>query len=299
MKSLIIVFLTILSMKAFSSQYSLECNEAAITKTESNASLTDQQNKNFKILKSIGLSDIDETLFLIFDSMKNHAEDINAQPSVDDPNRISILIERVNSIFVSQADMQLKRSELAEILRTFQKIENANIDNIDLIRILNLYSIYKLNTLEIRTVLENKLCGLSNNEIFSIYLYTGGAYKPINEALRNKNKDFLQFSALIETINSGLEKLKPFLGVTDRGANLSEKALEQHRVGNKVTYPAFTSASRVRGFESDYEFKLTSKNGRYIAPLSIHPDEEEVLFKNNTSFVVDSQTSYTFFMTEQ
>lgn len=278
------------------SSQGIKCNHVVqAAKNSAPHILTETQKKNFDVFKSLNIADVDVSLFLIFDSMKDHGDIINSDPSINDPERIKILNSRIESILQS-GQFPSGTIKLKEINESFNKILALEGKDGDLIHIFNLYSYYKLNTFEITTNLNNAVCGMSDREIFSINLYTGGAFSVINKSLRNG--EVPNFEVLITSINSGLAKLAPYKGTVTRGSNLPNQALQEHQTGKTVKYAAYTSTSVNVPFVGDYKFVINSKEGRYIAPLSIHPDEEEVLFKNGSSFVIDSRNENTFKMSE-
>lgn len=130
-------------------------------------------------------------------------------------------------------------------------------------------------------------CGFTDLEIVAINHYSGIGYREINKALRNpETPPSADLQVIIDAINSGLEKIANTSELVKRGANLPPDLLAQHCMGCLVTYPSFTSSSLAEGFGSSQKYIIQSKHGKYIAPLSSHSGEEEVLFKTNTQFKV-------------
>ncbi len=143
-----------------------------------------------------------------------------------------------------------------------------------------------------------KDCGLTDVEIFSIAFYSYTGSSAINTALRSNAPDRLTgVAALIIAINSGLKKLAPYEGQVKRGADLPKEILADHIPGNVVTYKAFTSSSTGGGFGASSRFIIEGKTGRYIAPLSHSPQEEEVLFPNGAKFKILSRQRANSFIT--
>ncbi|MGZ3798345.1 MAG: hypothetical protein ACXVB1_18390 [Pseudobdellovibrionaceae bacterium] len=96
-----------------------------------------------------------------------------------------------------------------------------------------------------------------------------------------------------------MSKLKPFVGLVTRGSNLNSQLELIHSEGKMVPSLSFTSASKGKPFVGDFKFFIESKNGRYIAPLSIHPDEEEVLFFSPTNFLVTKKIGKDIYLQEK
>ena len=126
-------------------------------------------------------------------------------------------------------------------------------------------------------------CGLSDAELAVISAYTGSLYSLINMTLRagaNQNR------ALIDTLNSGLAKLGNNRGIVNRGVNDLGSDLDELKVGSVKHFKAFLSTSRSAGFLNKHRFKIQTCSGKYIAPLSGLPGEEEVLIKSGSNFKV-------------
>ena len=128
-------------------------------------------------------------------------------------------------------------------------------------------------------------CGLSETEIKALFMYTGIFYKDINSALREGKSESMK--PLIDTVNSALAKLKPHKGNVRRGTTSLGSDDAEMVPGKIKRFKAFTSASdEGTVFAGLYQFEIKSCNGRYIAPLSGSPNEEEVLFKPETDFKI-------------
>lgn len=155
----------------------------------------------------------------------------------------------------------------------------------------------------------NPLFNLTDMEMYAIIKYKSSSSYMINEELRNKgyNKLDEKIKKIIDNISSGLEKLPIFTGTVYRNIDLDavkkynydgdeklSKFIDEHRKGNIVTYPAFTSTSKSKnGYPIDSgcqaNFEIISKSGRDITSLQGIAAEEEVLYDRNKSFkILDS-----------
>jgi hypothetical protein len=134
----------------------------------------------------------------------------------------------------------------------------------------------------------------------SISAYTGGYYERINMALRGEStlaaKQKMQ--QLADLINASLDSAtKKFKGLSSRGISLHgeelQKFIQTHETammeGGVVRYDAFTSSSKGNGsgFGGNVILKIKGKRGVDVKPISLHPSENEILFKAGTKFFVD------------
>ncbi len=133
------------------------------------------------------------------------------------------------------------------------------------------------------------LCGMSVAENQAIRRYTGSGYGELNRALRQNKELDKDTTAFVEIMNSGLKKLRPYEGIVRRGVDLPPEVLEQHKVGEIITYAAFTSTSIGSGFGNSHKFIIQSKTGRYVDPISATQGENEVIFLPNTKFRILSK----------
>lgn len=130
-------------------------------------------------------------------------------------------------------------------------------------------------------------CGLSLAEQLAIEQYTEGAYSEINAALWKKQVT-VELQKVISVINNGLSKLRPFVGLVHRDVDLPKAALDEHSVGNVVTYLGYTSSSIRGGFSptASVHIDIESRTGRFISPNAQLWSETEVLFMPSTRFKV-------------
>lgn len=130
-------------------------------------------------------------------------------------------------------------------------------------------------------------CGLSDLEIMAIAQYTSVFYISINSILRNQNPDELKkIGPFLQFMKSGLSKIAPYTGVTKRGTTLPQEIRAGYCLGCVLTDLAFMSTSVDRPWDGEDSFVIQSSQGRYIAPLSYSPEEEEVLFMPGEKFKV-------------
>ena len=154
----------------------------------------------------------------------------------------------------------------------------------------------------------NPLFNLTDMEIYAMMQYKGSRSYTINEVLRNEGYDKLdeENKKIVDNISSALEKLPIFKGTIYRNIDLKameeynyyddklSKFIDEHRKGNIVTYPAFTSTSKSKnGYPLDSKCQanceIISKSGRDITYLQGIAAEEEVLYDRNKSFkILDS-----------
>lgn len=132
-------------------------------------------------------------------------------------------------------------------------------------------------------------CGLSSFEYFMVNRYTSNSYAEINSALRNGPTDKFYESAKkqADIINRALDKIASYKGLVQRGARRLPFDVEKaHCLGCVVEHQAFTSTSTGKAFTGNHQFVIISRNGKYVAPISDHPKEQEVLFKSGARFKV-------------
>lgn len=204
------------------------------------------------------------------------------------PNAVSETKERYQEM-ITQYKQSLKEAEslVAKTLAKIEELKNTPEEKRDELLIKAVKAAIQPITDEMRKRQKYKECGFSDFELIAIRYYSGSGYTPINQALRNAatSPDELRQS-IIDALNSGLDKIANVTEPVKRGASLPKDVLDQHCMGCVVAYPAFTSTSLGGGFGGAQHFVISSKHGKYIAPLSSHASEEEVLFKSNTSFKI-------------
>ena len=182
-----------------------------------------------------------------------------------------------------------KKTEIQKKIRYFEYLAadplRKKITNPEALYVWNLYLKYARTLAEIKSRPQFSDCGLSDVEIYAVYFYTTSGYQMLNESLRLRKSDF-EMKAFVQLIGSGLAKIQKYEGLVIRGENVRPAKSEQMKVGSEVLFPSFTSSSRVHGFTKSHTLNIRSHEGRYIAPISDLPGEEEVLFLPGTTFKV-------------
>jgi len=138
-------------------------------------------------------------------------------------------------------------------------------------------------------------CNLTRVEYYLIRKYTASFYRQLNTELREKRA---KLANVEKVLNTALDKFLDVKSAVIRGAELPQEELNQHQVGKIITYASFTSTSKGSGFISKTKFVIKSAHGKYIAPISFHGDEEEVLFKSKTKFKIISKNENEIVMEE-
>lgn len=136
----------------------------------------------------------------------------------------------------------------------------------------------------------------------AINLYTKSYYLAFNKALRKIEGVMTEeYKAMQKVLDNALEKLPTFKQGKDpllRSAKFSEsKIKELFREGKEFTDAGFFSTTHsekalLRWMKNNAEdnvlFKVYGKNGKLIEMSSDLPGEAEILFKSNTTFLVES-----------
>lgn len=172
--------------------------------------------------------------------------------------------------------------------------KNVDLSNREESFIRNLYILYKhrLEMVKARPAFRN--CNFRDAEIYAIFHYTGfGAYY-INRHLHGTS-DVPSTQQWADFIQQGLFKIADYQKVVERGGTLSAEQISAFKKGYEFVFPAFMSTSTTIAFPKAYRFTIQSKTGKYVAPLSLFPQEEEVLFSFNSRFrVLDVKGNHYF-----
>ncbi|MGY4103807.1 ADP-ribosyltransferase, partial [Nocardia sp. R16R-3T] len=128
---------------------------------------------------------------------------------------------------------------------------------------------------------------LSQAERDAITRYTGSS-GDINGALRSGKPLTAEQQAEVNQLNSTLDKFPSYGGRVTRRTDMSEEELAKYQPGHTIEEPAFTSSSATPNAAKDrpIEFQIQSENGKYIGHNSSVPEEQEVLFRSGTEFMV-------------
>lgn len=141
--------------------------------------------------------------------------------------------------------------------------------------------------------------GLTDDEQVALYAWTmdtgkEALYVRINRALRT-GEGMDELAPLIEAIESGLDKLPNFEGVgyrsvkeTPMGKEAYRVFMQEHNVGNIVTYDGLTATSIDKNnvLRGRLKFTVWVKSGADISGFSSKPEQLEVLIKSSAKFQV-------------
>ncbi len=131
----------------------------------------------------------------------------------------------------------------------------------------------------------SKICYMSLPEYAAITDYIAIGYQLMNRALRNRDTQSLeQQKYKIKLLISALDKVLPFEGWVKRGAEIHPSLLNDHQVGNVVTYPAFTSTSTGAGFSGSVRYLIKSHSCRPVPEYINY--ENEVICLPGTKFKI-------------
>jgi len=136
--------------------------------------------------------------------------------------------------------------------------------------------------------------GLTVSERLAIWIYSSTDddwYERINDELWHPPES-AEVAALSQLINAALQKLPVHAGLTYRGYYAADldPFLAMFEPTAVIRWPGFTSSSVVpeKAFSGNILFAIRSQNGRILGLYADKPDEEEVLFKSGSRFVVVS-----------
>lgn len=128
-----------------------------------------------------------------------------------------------------------------------------------------------------------------------IAAYTGSHYRALNQALRTASAGAPQ-KRVEKLLNEALTLGPAYKGKVYRGLSLSggERAsfIANHKAalanGGALGHRQFNSTSRSSGssFGGNIRLVIDSKTGVHVKPISLHPGEDEVLFRSDAKFKV-------------
>lgn len=117
----------------------------------------------------------------------------------------------------------------------------------------------------------------------------------LNEKLRNKAALTAAEKQMCSSLDAALDKMDNYHGDVVRCLDIGnrtdlEKFLQEHRIGDIVSYREYTSCSAADDYNPEANIKIyrESKNGKDITALN--SSEKEVLYKRNSKFRVDNIT---------
>ena len=149
---------------------------------------------------------------------------------------------------------------------------------------------YQNKVYELQNQIESSKIKLSDSEQYAINQYIGPESYKINEALRDGLKITEQQEKVIKNLDGLLNKFPKYKGNVTRSLILDKeelkKFLKNHKVGNNITYRAYTSTTIGNRYNdlSNVELHIKSKNGRDIRKFN--KEEQEILFKRNSKFQI-------------
>lgn len=148
---------------------------------------------------------------------------------------------------------------------------------------------------------------LDNDEQYAINQYISFDSYKINDKLRYDRPLTAYDKKMIKDLDSALDRMNNYIGNVVRVLNIEDKDamnkfMEEHQVGNTVTYKEYLSSSNKEGYNpgSNIKIYINSSTGKNI--MAYNPDESEVLYKRNSSFVVKEiieQDGVTYILMEE
>lgn len=151
---------------------------------------------------------------------------------------------------------------------------------------------YQNKANELQEQIESSKIELSEEEQYAINQYIGPESYKINELLRNNSELSDHQKGMINNLDKALDKIPKYIGNTTRSIILNKyelkEFLNQHKIGNKIRYKAYTSSTTGGRYNelSNIELHIKSKNGRDIRKFN--KEEQEILFKRNTIFKIEA-----------
>lgn len=133
-----------------------------------------------------------------------------------------------------------------------------------------------------------------------IIAYRGKHYEAVNEQLRQGVAALEQWKFASE-LDKALDKMPTYEGNVERGVSFKKaEHFERYKnaVGKVVIEPGFQSSGVKSKLWGDHTFKIKSKTGRDIRAFNPGEGGGEVVFKNNTAFLVTKVDGMTIHMEE-
>lgn len=149
---------------------------------------------------------------------------------------------------------------------------------------------YQNKVNELQNQIENSKIELSDDEQYAINHYVSPESYKLNEALRDELKLTKQQEEVIKNLDKALNKFPDYKGNVSRSLIIDKgelnKFLQIHKVGNNVTYKAYTSTTVGNRYNelSNVELHIKSKKGKDIRKYN--KEEQEILFKRDSEFKV-------------
>ncbi len=142
------------------------------------------------------------------------------------------------------------------------------------------------------------LCGMTDEEIWTIVDYIDAGYEVMNRALRaGKGPELERLRPQVELLDYALSRLPDHVGEVVRGAELPPEILDTYQPGGVVADPAFLSTTAGEPFPGTL-FRIKSKHCKSVQ--FFNPEEKEVLCRPNTRMkVLKIDEEKTYFLEEQ
>jgi hypothetical protein len=131
---------------------------------------------------------------------------------------------------------------------------------------------------------------LTDLERLAIWIYTTPRdwHRVVNDSLWSGRitNEVRMFASILDR---ALQKLPRVSGTVYRGTFITQKAeefLRNHKTGTIVTWPGFTSTTRIRrnAYVGNVLFRIESTTGRSLQSYSADEADEEVLFATGTRY---------------
>lgn len=153
------------------------------------------------------------------------------------------------------------------------------------------FNINKYKNLEDKGYVKLISLGLSEDEASAIKRYSADSERitELNRRLRERiaDEEDLEIEGLL---NSGLAKLPKYKGIVYRGIKIKnpKEFLKEYTPENEIDFNQFVSSTKKIDlvFEGNIVYVIKSKGGIDIEDFSVKPQEQEVLFKSNSKFLV-------------
>ncbi len=139
---------------------------------------------------------------------------------------------------------------------------------------------------------ENDIIKLTDEEVGAVNRYISSESYTLNDKLRNGVELTKNEQKLVKNLSSALNKLPKYKGDLNRSVNFDndEKLatfLEEHKVGDIVTYKEFISTTKGEEYAPEFNVQIhinNSKKGTNISMLN--ESESEILYNINSKFKV-------------
>ena len=149
---------------------------------------------------------------------------------------------------------------------------------------------YQNKVNELQNQIEGSKIELSDDEQYAINQYIGPESYKINEILRNNLGLTKQQKELLSNLDKMLDKMPNYEGIVQRSLMLDNKALSKflktYKTGRIIKYNQYISTTTGTRYNelSNIELHIKSKTGKDIRKFN--KEEQEILFKRNTTFKV-------------